>query len=80
MVSVMFDSNVYQCILSPDDCSIPPYTNGFIANCKKVNMALKEKKINGYLSEVIYQMEAISKDNRKDFLKKYLLPKILKKL
>ena len=70
MISVMFDSNVYQYVLSPEDCQIPPYTNAFMRNCEIVNAALKTKKIDGYLSEIIYQMEAIPKNERKDFFTK----------
>jgi len=70
MISVMFDSNVYQWVLSPEDCKIPPYTNDFVKNCETVNAALITKKIDGYLSEIIYQMEAIPKKARKDFFAK----------
>ena len=55
-ISVMFDSNVYRKVLE---------ANGeLFAN---IQHAIKDHKIDGFLSEVIFQIEAIQKVKRKDF-------------
>lgn len=55
-ISVMFDSNVYRKVLE---------ANGELFT--SIQNAIKDGKIQGFLSEVIFQIEAIQKIKRKDF-------------
>lgn len=69
-MKVMFDSNIWQQITIPND-----YPNDkCLSDFKKINQAISDKKIDGYISEVIFTIEAIPKRERQEFfsdLKRY---------
>lgn len=67
MISVMFDSNVYRRVLIPTDFPKDPCIKEII----NINSALSNKKLKGYLSEVIFQIEAIPKNKRNTFYKDF---------
>lgn len=62
-MKVMFDSNVWQIILIPDNYPREPLLGDF----KKIRKAIIENKIKAYLSETIFTIEAIKKSERQDF-------------
>jgi len=67
MIRVTFDSNVWQQIVSPTD-----YLNdGDAANFEKINKAIKSNVLAGYISDVIFTIEAIKKDFRQIFINTY---------
>ena len=67
MMTVMFDSNVYRRVLQPADFPNDPQRN----RIERIHKAICDKTIKGYLSEVIFQIEAIKKADRKNFYKLY---------
>jgi hypothetical protein len=62
-MKIIFDSNVWQIITIPDDYPCEYSLSSF----KKINKAITEKKIDPYLSETIFTIEAIKKVERQDF-------------
>lgn len=70
-ISVMFDSNVYQYILKPEDCPKDKYSEDKIHQFKVINNALKSGVIKGFLSGVIYTIESINKAKRNSFFEDY---------
>jgi len=64
-MKVIFDSNVWQIIAIPND---PQYVNEpLLSEFKKIRQAIIEGKIEAYLSETIFTLEAIKKVERQDF-------------
>jgi hypothetical protein len=64
---VTFDSNVWRKIASPDNFPKDPE---FPIN-KRINSLIKNNKINAYLSETIFTLEAIKRIDRKEVFKLY---------
>lgn len=62
-MKIIFDSNVWQLVTIPDDY---PDENS-LSDFKKINQAVIDKKIEPYLSETIFTIEAIRKVERQDF-------------
>lgn len=62
-MKIMFDSNVWQIVAIPSDFPNEPLIADFI----KINQAIVEKKIEPFLSETIFTIEAIRKVERQDF-------------
>ena len=62
-MKVIFDSNVWQIVTIPEDYPNDPYLNDF----KKIHKAIIDGKIEPYLSETIFTIEAIRKVERQDF-------------
>ena len=64
-LSVMFDTNVYQNVLEPLKYQPTPHYSQDDVN--KIYDAIKSERIDGYLSEVIFQIESLSPEDRKNF-------------
>ena len=62
---VTFDSNIWRKIASPENFPKDPE---FQIN-KRLNTLIKQKKINAYLSETIFTLEAVKKLIERIFLK-----------
>ncbi len=62
-MKIIFDSNVWQIVVIPDDYSEEPYQEAF----RKIKDAIVEGKIEPYVSETIFTIEAIKKVERQDF-------------
>jgi hypothetical protein len=60
-MKVAFDSNVWRIISSPDKFPKEKYLTDF----KKVRQAIIDKKIDPYISETVFTIEAIKKTERK---------------
>lgn len=63
-MKITFDSNVWQIVVYPEDYPQEP----FIEKFKIINEAINSGKIEAFLSETIFTVEAIRKVDRKDFL------------
>lgn len=64
-MKVIFDSNVWQIISIPED---PQYANEPLLNdFIKIRQAIVDGRIEAYLSETIFTLEAIKKVERQDF-------------
>ncbi len=59
----MFDSNVWQIVTNPDDFINDPSLLSF----RKIHQAIVDKKIEPFLSETIFTIEAINKIERQEF-------------
>ena len=64
ILRVVFDSNVWRIIAIPENFPDEPFLDAF----KKIHQAIVNKKIEAYLSETIFTIEAIRKVERQDFL------------
>lgn len=64
-MKIVFDSNVWQIIAIPDNQKYSKEKS--IADFGKIRQAIIEKKIEAYLSESIFTIEAIPKNERQDF-------------
>ena len=62
-MKIIFDSNVWQIVTIPDDYPDEPSLSDF----RKINQAIVDKKIDPYLSETIFTIEAIRKVERQNF-------------
>ncbi|MGV8946473.1 MAG: hypothetical protein ACOH1N_08595 [Lutibacter sp.] len=62
-MKVIFDSNVWQIVTIPDDYP----TEEFLAEFKLIHQAIIDKKIEPFLSETVFTIEAIRKVERQDF-------------
>lgn len=62
-MKIIFDSNVWQIVTVPSDFPDEPLIADFI----KINQAIIDKKIEPFLSETIFTIEAIRKVERQDF-------------
>jgi predicted nucleic acid-binding protein len=62
-MKVIFDSNVWQIITLPDD--FPSETS--LTDFRKIRQAIVDKRIEAFLSETIFTIEAIKKVERQDF-------------
>ncbi len=62
-MKIIFDSNVWQIVTLPSDFPDEPLIADFI----KINQAIVDKKIEPFLSETIFTIEAIRKVERQDF-------------
>jgi len=62
-MKVIFDSNVWQIVTIPDDYPDEQFLDEF----KKIHKAIKNKKIEPFLSETVFTIEAIKKVERQDF-------------
>jgi len=62
-MKIIFDSNVWQIVTLPTDFPNEPLLADFI----KINQAIIDKKIEPFLSETIFTIEAIRKVERQDF-------------
>lgn len=62
-MKIIFDSNVWQIVTLPSDFPNEPLIADFI----KINQAIIDKKIEPFLSETIFTIEAIRKVERQDF-------------
>ena len=62
-MKIIFDSNVWQIVALPLDFPNEP----LIADFVKINQAIIDKKIEPFLSETIFTIEAIRKVERQDF-------------
>lgn len=62
-MKIIFDSNVWQIVTLPSDFPNEPLIADFI----KINQAILDKKIEPFLSETIFTIEAIRKVERQDF-------------
>lgn len=69
MIPVFFDTNVYRRILIPEEF----LHDDKIEYIKKINQALVDKKIQGFLSETIFTLESIKKEDRQEYLANYTL-------
>lgn len=63
-MKIIFDSNVWQIIVYPEDYPQEP----FIEKFRIINEAINSGKIEAFLSETIFTVEAIRKVERKEFL------------
>jgi hypothetical protein len=64
-MKIIFDSNVWQIVTLPDD---PQNINEpCLADFKKIRQAIIDKKIEPFLSETVFTIEAIKKAERQDF-------------
>ncbi len=62
-MEIIFDSNVWQIVTIPDE-----YPNeASLSDFKKIHQAIIDKKIEPYLSETVFTIEAIRKVERQDF-------------
>lgn len=64
IVKVIFDSNVYRKIGTPETFKKEPS----IKHYKKIRKAIKNGEIEPYISETVFTIEAVQKKNRKQFL------------
>lgn len=62
-MKVIFDSNIWQIVTIPDNYSDEPDLIKF----RKINDAILNKQLDGYISETIFTIEAIRKTERQDF-------------
>ncbi len=62
-MKIIFDSNLWQIVTIPNDFPDEPS----LADFKKIHQAIVDKKIEPYLSETIFTIEAIRKVERQDF-------------
>jgi len=62
-MKIIFDSNVWQIVTIPND--YPSETS--LSDFEKINQAIIDKKIEPYLSETVFTIEAIRKVERQDF-------------
>lgn len=62
-MKIIFDSNVWQIVTTPLDFPNEPLLADFI----RINQAIIDKKIEAFLSETIFTIEAIRKVERQDF-------------
>jgi len=62
-MKIIFDSNVWQIVTLPSDFQNEP----LIADFVKINQAIIDKRIEPFLSETIFTIEAIRKVERQDF-------------
>ena len=67
MTTVIFDTNTYRRVLTPNEYS----EDKNIIYLQKIHTALVERKITGFLSETIFTLESIEKKHRKEYLSKY---------
>lgn len=64
-MKIIFDSNVWQIITFPDD---PQYKDeASLADFKKIRQAIIDKKIEAFLSETVFTIEAIRRVERQDY-------------
>lgn len=66
-MKITFDSNVWRKIVSPQNFPKDPLTETYF----RINQAIISGKIEAYLSETIFTLEAIKRIERKDFFSKY---------
>lgn len=66
-MKIMFDSNVWQKVVCPDDYK----SDVDYIYYENINKAIKDNKIKPYLSETIFTIEAIRKVERQDFWGNY---------
>lgn len=62
-MKIIFDSNVWQIVAIPNDFLDEP----FLAEFKKIRQAIIDKRIDPFLSETVFTIEAIRKVERQDF-------------
>lgn len=62
-MKIIFDSNVWQKVTIPDDFATDPA----IADLRKIHQAIVDRKIEPFLSETIFTIEAIRKVERQNF-------------
>lgn len=62
-MKIIFDSNVWQIVVIPDDYQDESSLNDF----KKIHQAIIDKRIEPFLSETVFTIEAIRKVERQDF-------------
>lgn len=62
-MKIIFDSNVWQIVVIPNDFIDEP----FLAEFKKIRQAIIDKRIDPFLSETVFTIEAIRKVERQDF-------------
>jgi hypothetical protein len=62
-MKIIFDSNVWQIVTLPSDFP----NEALIADFIKINQAIIDKKIEPFLSETVFTIEAIRKVERQDF-------------
>ena len=62
-MKIIFDSNVWQIVTIPDDYPDEPH----LADFEKIHQAIIDKRIEPFLSETIFTIEAIRKVERQDF-------------
>lgn len=67
MISVTFDTNVWQLVSCPGDFSQDPS----ITAIQKINDAIKAGNVSGCLSELVFTLEAIKKADRREFFSRY---------
>ncbi|MGO8880148.1 MAG: hypothetical protein ACLPVO_05270 [Desulfomonilaceae bacterium] len=67
MIRVTFDSNVWRPIASPDKFPKEPA----IATFQAIRQAIIDKKVLACLAETMFTLEALKKDNRKEFFANY---------
>jgi len=63
-MKITFDSNVWRIVSSPD--TFPQETSN--ADFQKIRKAIIDKKIDPYISETVFTIEAIKRKERKEFL------------
>lgn len=66
-MKITFDSNVWRIISSPDKFPNEPSIEDF----KIIKKAIEDKKISPFLCETVFTLEAIKRDDRKDFFSSY---------
>ena len=62
-MKIIFDSNVWQIVTVPDDYPDELSLDDF----RKIHQAIKDKRIEPFLSETVFTIEAIRKVERQDF-------------
>jgi ribosomal protein L30 len=62
-LSVTFDSNAYRQVVDPDRLR----RDASLAELKKINSALKDGRIQGYISETVVTLEGVQNDARGEF-------------
>lgn len=62
-MKIIFDSNVWQIVTIPNDFPNEP----FLVEFKKIHQAIIDNKIEPFLSETVFTIEAIRKVERQDF-------------
>lgn len=66
MTKVVFDSNVWEKVIDTEKYLDDPS----IDDLKRINSYIQDKTIQPFLSDVIFNLEAIKKKDRKEYLKK----------
>jgi len=66
-MKITFDSNVWQIICLPNDFILTE-SESSLEGFKKIRQAILDKRIEAFLSETIFTIEAINKDERQNYL------------